>query len=352
MKRAELVSTLSSVYPALSTMDCVPAFSCFCFSEGVVTAYNDVVAMQATLDLDLELGARGPVLLNFLRNSVAKEVTIEEFGDTLKVKAGRAVLKLPTIPTSDFIYERPKEEPLAELESPEGLVECFEKCSVSIGMDPAKPHLMGVTMRFVSGGIILFSTNNRTASRAVCAVELHEDLIGTSVVCPPSFCQLFTSIAAEDYMDVIRVHEDWIEVEFESGLILFSRTIEVGKKAKVGDYNVVFEPALQVESNDMVSIPKGFERCLDRAMVVLAPSKKETSKFTMDDNRLRFHTDTEFGDIRDSVKIAEKHEDISRFFVPEEVKKVLPYICAMQITKTMMILVGVDFTHIIAVRGG
>jgi hypothetical protein len=61
LEREDLVAVLKKVAPALSGKELIPIFSCLCFGEKSVHAYDDVVAMQFPLQCGIRGGGRGYV---------------------------------------------------------------------------------------------------------------------------------------------------------------------------------------------------------------------------------------------------------------------------------------------------
>src|ERR1700675_1985783 len=104
MNRKYLVDTLELIKPALSKDNTVPVFQCFTFQDGLITAYDDTVAIIGPTNCEDEFGVHGNTLLGLLSSSSVEEVDLSLDKNDLVIKMGKSTSRLPYIPGSDFIF--------------------------------------------------------------------------------------------------------------------------------------------------------------------------------------------------------------------------------------------------------
>lgn len=311
MKRSDLVNKLKQVQAGLALNDYVPLFACFCFNGKTVVAYNDVVALQAPCPLEVKGAVKGAVLLGFLSATRVPEVELSSQDGDIHIKAGRAKLKLPVIAEpGDFVFKWPDDKGEAIPFGKEAM-EMLAYCTPSMGTDPSRRMMMGVTIAFdgEKNKATLYSTDNKSASRSVIEFseaqwKMPKSFHDKAVILPPRFCELLLSNASEKLSELV-MGDGWVKAVFETGLKLFSRTIP---DADPQAYKGLFSPMVGKDMNDKyVAIPKGIERALERSLVVIA-SKDDTVKLTVKGEVLTLETSSSYGVAKDVLRM-EGHED-------------------------------------------
>jgi DNA polymerase III sliding clamp (beta) subunit (PCNA family) len=350
MERKEVLGVLKMVEPALSTKDLIAVFACLCFTEKTVTAYDDVVALQFPFNFGITGAIRGRVLIDFLSSCRAKELELEEGDGSVKVKAGRAKLDTPVLPEDDFLFKRPKMEKGDTLDIGEAFLTALGKAMISMGRDPSHPFRYGITVATISDpkpGLVFYSSDNKAATEVYWHTKegLKVELV---TVLPPRFCELLTEIGKTDKPTNITLTEEWVEAKFASGLRLFSRTVQ---GAELKTFGKVFGPLDDYKR--LVPIPKGLDRCLERACVVAKYSKEPFTSLTIKDDKLILLTKSEAaGNVRDSITI-DTHGPASEWVHPELLARALPLAESMGFVENSCILLkGKNFTHMVTVVEG
>ena len=276
LERIDLLENLRRLAPALGR-DIVPVFACFCFTGKVATAYDDVVALSIPLPWPAPGGFRGDVLLGWLGAARAADVEVTAVegkeGQAL-LKCGRSKLNITTLAPKDFVFS-PQTDKADTIAITPGLLEMLGRCEVSMGEDPSRTWQNGVTLAFPSGDapdrVTFYSTNNVAASRGRVKVTIERQTKLVTLLLPPRFVKLMLAIAARDKAKTLHVNKSWAQVDFASGLQLFSRT---SRDTDLEAFKGVFNSELEAKAEKLLhEKPKGLEHALERALVLLASTQ-------------------------------------------------------------------------------
>lgn len=343
MERAALAEILKQVQPALSTKDMIPVFTCFCFDGKTVTAFDDIIAIQAPCSFEVTGGVRGATLLAFLRASGAKEVTVTEGKEELVFKLGAAKLTLPVVSPDDFVFSFPDDSKASSVPITGDLITSLEKALVSMGMDPSHPWRMGITLAFDEGKVWLYSSDNMTASRAQVAVKVPEKLVGKSVVMPPKMASLLPTMAKREKEGELWVTTKWLEARWQSGTRLFARAVD---GVDVSQFEGLFEQMLpKGYMKKAIDLPKGIDRRLERALVVLENTPDKISTFQIEDDRLYMLTHSNLGEAKDVVACT-GHDPVKVLCSPDLIKRGLVHCTRFLIVPgSSFVLLGDQFVH-------
>ena len=341
MKRTDFIQTLKRASPALSSKDLVPSFSCFFFKDGKVMAYDDVVAIQTTVDdVSVEGGLQGKLLMDFLGASRAAEISIEVNDDVAELKASRGRLKLPVLPMDDFMFEWPEEKGHA-IEVGDSFMNAIKACYASIGLDPSVPWRMGITLQFESGALAMYSSDNYSITECSVKLKVPKKLREVITILPPKFCELLISMGTPKELCLT---EDWVTARYEDDTVLFSKTLH---DVKPEGFTTV---TASIEWDEgFVPVPKGFEGCLTRALVVLGGAEEQHSDFIVKDNKLRMFTKGNVGEARDYTKF-KGHSNCTARARPALIRRALSHAESMSIREGQCIaFTGEGFRHLVAV---
>lgn len=352
MTREELVSLLSKVEPALSRKDLVPILTCFCFTGEQVITYDDIVALMYPANIGVVGGVRGRTLYDFLNASTAQEASVTLSGSEATFKIGRSNLKLALTPAKDFVFEIPKMSDAQTIEIDSDFIECFKCSMVSLGVDPAHAWRFGMTLKFTSGRVDIFSTDNFIATHVFSELKTPEGLAGRLVVLPPRFCELFSSMVSKEKPREMQIAKTWVRVTFESGLVLFSRTVE-SDEAQFDNHVNVFDRAEQESAKfGSTSIPDGFTRILDRALIVLEGQTDKVTEFEVEGSVLRARSSSPAADADEAIKIDEgKHNPVKVKSSPELLKRALEEIDSISFSNQVVVLRGSGFERVVRIWG-
>jgi DNA polymerase III sliding clamp (beta) subunit (PCNA family) len=342
MNRTDLIAALKSVEASLSTKDFIPVLACFCFDGDYVLAYDDVTALQAPCKIPFKGALRGKVLLPLLQASRAKEVEIEDSKNEVQLTAGRSRFKLPKLSSKEFIFTFPDTDGAQEVPVSREFLDALIRCRTSMNYDPSEPWKMGCTLVFGEEPT-LYSTDNKTASKA----NFRDKNFNTDrkpMILPPRFVEHLLAITKSDPAKRIRLHKNWIEVRFESGLRLFSLSV---KGVDVGEYTDIFDRAVKDRKKSVI-IPKGFERCLDRANVLTSLTPDPYATFSVKDDRILMRTETDAGNANDSITFIGQLSFDPIKLTPALIQRGISYCSAMYFNDDYMMLSGDFYVYLVS----
>lgn len=345
MNKTEFIDALQRIAPALCSKGPVPVLSCFCFDEETATTYDNIVALQIPLKSSIVGGIQGQTLLNFLRASNGKTLKFSHVENQVKFTVGRAQLKMEMLPPDDFVFVFPERKDIIELPINKDFVDVLSKNLISMGEDLAQPWRMGITLLFTENSLILFSSDNITAAQSIISLECPKELVGFSLVLSPRFCSLLTKLSSNDEPELFILAKEWIEIDFKSGLRLFSRTIQ---DVRVDKYVSLFE---RIESKERtVSFPEDFQNCLARALVVLDQPQNQLSTMSLDKGKLMLFSKSLIGDIQDELDYEGEHLKTTVKCSPALLKRALKFTDKFCVIPDIgIIMEGDSFLYLVAV---
>lgn len=230
MNRSELLDLYNILAPAVSENDLVPAFGCVYVRDGALNAYNNVIGVQRKTDFPVESGGfDGNLFGAFIRRGSADDVRFEAKGGDIHMTCGRSRMKLRHQPDELFTFKFPgktKNSTRIELtaEKAEELKQAMTLVNLSIGIDPSRVDRLGVCIEFAKGRIVLYTSDNLTASRHYVKTAVPEALIGTVVSIPPDAAKSLVKMHSALFSSFV-VSKSYIVFDDEKGTRLFSRVI-------------------------------------------------------------------------------------------------------------------------------
>ncbi len=340
MNRSELLTKLKLLSPALSSKDLIPVLSHFCFLDGQVYAYDDLVAIVTPIeDCPIRGAVHGSALLDFLGASKASELEITMDKESVLIKAGRSKFSQPVIPASQFQFQIPSREASTTIEPDGKLMGWLAKAVPVMGLDPVHPWRMGLTIYDDGEQTLLYCSDNRTATR----VKLSTRIEGVKMLIPPKFCQLLIDLHKNAPVSKISVGSSWLSATFAGGTKLYSR---VGAKPKLTDYEKIFESV--ADKAGSTDIPSSLSAALLRAHTIVKYAKKKFSSLSVKDGVMLLSTKSEHGSIKDRIAL-KTHPDIQVNVSPDLVQRGLSFADKLRIVDQCLVLTGKRCTHIVGV---
>lgn len=310
INRDALLILINLVKPALSTQDYIPALKHILFANGFASAYNDAAAIQIALptrDLNLDLCLPGDMLGKALSSFNAEKVLLQlnDKDGSLVIAAGRARIKVKTLPSSSYPLELPKGK-APRLALSDEILAGIRRCLMSVGNNPHHPAGMGVTLDVADGLAVLYSTDNATISRYQTKSKL--SLPGDSpVILPTFFCEQLVSLAKalpKTEID-LAMHAGALLAEFfnaggEVEARLFSKTLT--------DMTPLDFPRIVAKHCDVAKIikqleavPVAFDAAFDRALLVMGAEVDKFTKVTPGDGVIKLLSTGADGEASDSI---------------------------------------------------
>lgn len=312
MNRAELVRTLELIKPALASNNMVPIFQCFTFlNNGTVSAYDDEIAVVGPCELEENIGVHGNTILGLLSNSGAEEVDFSLAADTLTIKCGKTVSKLPYQPFENFIFKEPSQKWDYKIPFTESLFDAFKMCLETVSKDVTQTALLGITIERDK----MYSCD----SDAVTRVQLKHGGKGRVLMSTP-FCEavvrLWSSLAVTT--GKLQFSDDWVYAEFGEWSV-YGRILEITSPI---DFEALIKKSIKGKAATQ-ALPDGFSEALSRARVLSDPESQKTV-MTVSKGRLQILTETHMGEVKDDLPL-KGHPDVKAHVNASHLQRAIQY---------------------------
>lgn len=319
MKRNELLNTLSVVEPALAATDLLPVLTHFWFTGDEVMAYNDVIALSTPFETEFRAAIKGSVLKAMLSKASHKDVELNIGDDEATVKCGRVKMTMPILSDESFLFEFPEvdEDDIISVD-PEQFARGLDVCLQSLGAHISEPERKGVMIDAASKkSLNLYSTDSVTMSHAVVSTKKPHGVKHHFTI-SESFCEIAVKLmkkkGGKDF--TLYAAEDYVLLHMADETRLYGRILDDANPPK---FSKVLNDYMPGDADNMLmDIPKGFDRLLDRAFIVVSKALDPVttlsvapSKRGKDGSVLRLHAKSENGDVRDSLALSASHPEVS-----------------------------------------
>lgn len=343
MKKSELLEKLNIARPALSSKEFIPVFTCFCFTGTHVFAFNDLIAIETSLDWPVSGAIKGSTLLDLVRGLPDGDIKVSKKTDlassSLLLKSGKSKLNLPLLDPEEFIFSFPGKDKGQTIPITEELVNAVKLGLISSSNDPSHPERMGETL--IGDGVYLelFSTDGCILTK----IYLGDSNISGTFILPYDFCKAFVDLAGKEGILFISGKSDYVVAELGNCRI-FSKLISVNPV----EFEGVFEDVeMDIGSWDkLLEVPKDLANALARASVVMQGGSPR-SILEVKDGVLALETSSSYGIVQDQVSL-DGHEDVRADIHPELLLKVLEKSNKFLIKPAHVLLSGDGHQHIVS----
>jgi hypothetical protein len=353
--RDTLLSLMARVRPALSNQSYIPAWTHIQLAGGFATTYNDLASISVRLpDTGLpSCCVPGDLFIKALGSIKADQVLVQEHATekAIVVSAGKARMKLPVLPATDFSVPQPRSAP-ASIQITDDILDAIKQCLLSVGTDPTHPTQMGVTLDSIIGTAVLYSTDNITISRCVTKTPLA--LPGDApVILPTFFCEQLLSLATAYPKDNIQldIYPGMIRALFDKGhaaSIMHKMVVELEPL----DFEAIIAKYLSVSElpSKLQPVPVSFDSAWTRALLVLNGSSDKSTKVQCNGTSVDLLTTSSLGQSEDVLTL-EKAGSVADFYIdPALVLRAAKSCTQLAFYKKVMVMAGtnVSFIHLIA----
>lgn len=307
MERKQFLETLTTVAPALAANDLIPVMQHFWFTGDKVMAFNDQIAISTPCKTSFK-GAVPGALLDFMRLSKAKEVTLEVVEKDLMVKAASSRVKLGILDPEAFIFEMPEHKGSDALKvKVSEFLDAIGYAMRSVSHDTSIPDQLGVTLIAEKDSLHVFSTNGATMTHAIVKMSGAAPFKKRVILSAP-FCERMLQLAKNEKKLQLEVHDDHSLLVCGDAL-LFGRLIE---SAQPLDFIGVLDTHFPMKHRkQFVDIPTKLQLILERA-IVIGESKTDRTRtqITVRDGKMRFFTASERGEVSDTMLVGEAQPQV------------------------------------------
>lgn len=341
--REELLRVLKRVSPAVADKDLIEELTCVWFDGETIQAYNDLISIKLPFKSDIKGGFRHKLLVGFLSNSAAKEVTVESKDKKDVVfKAGESKLKLKLLSLDQMLFKFPN-FPNMQSEVDKDFVQVISKMLVSVGADTSIPDQLGVTFYPFEDELDLFSTDSNTLSTDT--VKRPDNWPDDRLVVPTLFCEQVLDFCKAG--GVIAFDQKKVFAKNKEDEVIFGRVVEVDRPTNFDKILKEYRP--KDYNKYLKEIPRvSFDSAIARCMVVLNGRDGDPIRMTFDGKGLNLYSKSDFGEA-DAVVDIKDHDEVVNFINPILIQRALPYCNKLLLTKKCLIMKGEgDFTHLVS----
>lgn len=351
VKRAELLSVIETLKPAINDNSTVAELSCVWFKDGKASAYNDVIGVEVPMSMPFMGGMKGSIVSGLLASSTAEEVDITVSKESMTLRSGPTKAKLASFPSNRQIWTAP-ELPDDIWFTPSGdFLSSLSKVMVSTSKKANNVDEMGVTFILDDENLYLYTTDNLSVSKSVVPLEVAPELPFNRALVPAVFCELLLKMARG---------EEKVQLAFLPGGVIarlgqkiaFGRYMESSLPA---DFARIYKDNVPPDGLSAIALPKTLTLALDRAAILLGKSgvedKSNYVEFHAEGKTLHMYTRTDHGTLDEDLELDGEHEDAQQKFNPKLVKRVLDQSTHFAVTRGAMVFFGDNFIHLICPKG-
>ena len=320
MNRAELVTTLGHLAPALAANDRIPALLNFCFTGRQVMAYDSSLGIVAPYGIEDAFSVHGKTLLGLLSNSHSEDVEMStESKQDILVKTGKSRFHLPFLPADEFLFQEPNEKWVLQFKLDDAFAAGLEACLMTTSADLTQQKLLGIAIIPNGQNMALYSCNSDALTRFQTSIK--KTATGIDDLIPKTFCESLLRIRRETEAKttIVKISKEWICGHFDNGYRVYGnlQTVENG----LIDYEALITKTLK-GSPAYAKVPKELAGAMARARVV-ADIENSKTVLTAGQGKLKLHTETKYsGIVEDTVPWPDKAQvtaDVAAMYVQQAI---------------------------------
>jgi hypothetical protein len=303
MRRQDLIDVLEELQPVLPPKsgrhDERDHFFWFTGERVMVLRTADIRA-QTAMSLPLRTafkGGIGSVLLDLLKRSASRRVTLAAQPGRIVIKAGRTEMAFPQI--TSFIP--------CELPSPSGgsrpvsadFFDALEFCMGGIGSDPNISDQLGITVEGDGNGSAkLYTTNNATIRMATVKLAMQAGRFLVSGL----FCRQLIRVRRPGQLEL---HDDYVLFSDATGLMLWDRLI---KPETPLDFGSVMDFHIEGVEDHLVEVPSELLRVLNHMIPITDNTEHNSMEITVERyGKMRFRAESKYGEVEHELRIDWRH---------------------------------------------
>ena len=341
-ERVAFLNKLRLVAPALSDSDLIPALRHFWFTGETLMAFNDRIAISTPFATNFQGAIAGDILLNMMGASRGG-IEFNQAGETLEVRVGPSRMKFHLLPPESFVFEMPVPDAAKAFPVGKQFLESVSTCMLSVSLDTSVPDQLGVTLIPNGKEVLLFTTNNSTLTHA--RVPLMKATTINRVILPTQFCEEMLKLAKKDLQ--LEIYDD--HALFVSGdTILFGRLIESSKPLDFP--NLLKRNFPDERRKQLIAMPDHMKLALKRAVIITESrvDKTKTAVTVNAENKLKFMSKSERGELSDTIRLKEDHAEVSVMINPKLLEAAHPQFDKILITERCIAMSKGGATHLVA----
>lgn len=316
--RKELSKILASVSGGLASKDLVPILSSFCFEDGQVTTFDDVVTVSAPCPVleGFEGALNGKLLTDWLNRQKAESIKITVDGTEARFNYKSSRVSIPVLSKSDFQYQIPDVGVGIEIKGDSGFTDCVIEAARSLGTDPAYQWRMGVTAAFEAGGVDIYGSDNVTCVRASCTMVVPHELIGRRAVLPPRLVELVKKDKAAPlswyFLDNV------VAVDYAGDRSIYCRTLGAGE---LSNHEGPFE-SFDWDAK-FAAVPSGLNDALQSVQMIFSDKADARCTISFNGPAMIIEAKSNIGEVHEELSLGELGPDLKLVVSPTMLQRCL-----------------------------
>lgn len=360
INKLELSAVLEKAAPFLMAKSFAPILTHFCFNGSTVIAFNDLQAIEVKYKSELNCALPGALLSKLINSLQNNALEVIQKMDEIQFTSGKTKIKVPTLPSEDFIFEMPSVEDCQEIRVPLDVISGLANCLISTSNDLANPEKSGVRLIIHDKILEFYSSDSVSLSKFVYNSPDVPDCV-IDIIIPSAFCEQLirlTKTKASDVEETAFVNifispddeDTFLIAEIDANITIFTRLIEVEEKIYYDEIINSFETQLSCWN----AIPKELENIIDRACILVAPEESYITSFECKDKNIFIETTSKSGKSDDVLSFETTLVNGKFRINPEVIKRILGSMTqfAFSFTNPIIAFKGCNgnFLHFAAVK--
>lgn len=332
MEKANLVNALEIVRPGLARKEMIEQTTSFAFMDGAVVTYNDEISIRHPIDIGVEGAVGSEKLYNFLTKTDKDEVEIEEKGDKIQLKAGKALAGIKInkdiqLPVDHFPDDDAEWQPL-----PENFADMVRFCLFSCASDMTRPVLNSIHVT----GTMIESTDTFRMTRCTFPNSGGDEL-------------LIPLHHAKELVKYTCTHltftKNWIHFRTDQGST-FSCRIFSGEYPDISGFFAV--------DGHEITLPKTIEEVLSRAAIFSARENylDEQLFIDLEDKQLTVSATSDEGWFKESHRVRYSDDPLQMIVVPRLLSEILKVKYTCTIGEDAIKFEGENWEHLVKLSSG
>jgi DNA polymerase III sliding clamp (beta) subunit (PCNA family) len=308
LERKKLIDYLSEVSPALAQEKMMPAYLHYWFTGKSLVAFSGHIAISMPYTSEF-IGGIPQTILPLLQSSKAKEVelTPDSKKENLLIKAASSKFKLAMMPPTEFGFIMPKmksDEPFPV--DAAHFIKGIKDCLCSVGYETSHMEYGGITLIPDGKFLRLFATDRATFSTV--RVPMTGEVDFERALLPAIFCKAMIKICDGAKALHMELSDDQVIVK-NGNVTLFAPLKEVESPH---EFIEIFKEHVPKEyKTNLAEAPTKLASVLERATIITESAVDKTdTQLTIKDGTIKFLSQSDRGEVDDTMTIGEDQPDI------------------------------------------
>lgn len=260
---------------SLQRLDFHPIMNHFCFSDGLVYAYNGVTATLVNLNHDLSCAVRGDVMVKLLENA-SKKLKVKQVEDQCHIRDGRRFMRLPTMSSEAFLFEPPNEEIECSFVAGEDFFTAMDMAIHNLMSESYTEELSGVTMEIADRTALIYSYDYASLLRSSIKVKQKSKVDHEPIIMPRAVAdrarRIYQMLGDSSAVATVDISASMITITYRGAGVALVGNLSTEKEAIDFEENLRQHPI----TSDVFEVPAGLKQALENSVVLMGEDLSAT----------------------------------------------------------------------------